>query len=170
MLKAFRGKKPKVHESAFIAETAVIIGDVEIGANSSIWFGVVIRGDINSIRIGKNVNAQDNTVIHVEPDYGCVISDNVSIGHNCTIHAADIESNVIIGMGATVLSWSRIGKNSIVAAGSVVTENTSVEENTVVAGIPAKKIKDTTQEHLNRIEENWKHYVEIAKQCMKGKK
>jgi len=167
MIRSFRGKKPKIHSTAFIAENAVVIGDVEVGENSSVWFGAVLRGDINSIKIGKNVSVQDNSVVHVEPGSGCEISDNVSIGHNCTIHASAIEKNVIIGMGAKVLSWSRIGKNSIIGAGSVVTENTVIPANSIAFGVPAIVVKKTTREHLKRIGENWKAYAGLAREYMK---
>lgn len=163
MILEFNGKTPKIHPTAFIAENAVIIGDAEIGENTSVWFGAVLRGDINKIRIGKNSNIQDNSVLHTEPDNACVIGDCVSVGHNCTIHGCTIESNVIVGMGATVLSWAKIGKNSIIGAGSVVTEKTIIPENSIAVGAPAKIVKKAAKKHLQRIETNWKAYVGLAK-------
>jgi len=169
MILTLKGKKPRIHSSTFIAENAVIVGDVEIGENGSVWFGAVLRGDINKIMVGKNVNIQDNAVVHVEPKQPCTIADNVSIGHNCTIHGCSIGKNTLVGMGATILSCSKIGENSIIGAGSVVTEKTIIPPNSIAFGTPAKVQKKTTKEHVKRIEENWKAYVALAKDYKKAK-
>ncbi len=143
IIKKVRGKSPKIDPTCFVAENATIIGDVEIGKNSSIWYGVVIRGDVNFIKIGENTNIQDGTVIHATyQKFPVIIGDNVTIGHNAVIHACTIDDTVLIGMGAIVMDNAIIHSGSIVAAGSVVTPNTVVEPYSLYAGIPARKIKD----------------------------
>ena len=167
MIQSFEGKKPKIDKSVFVAKESTIIGDVEIGANSSVWFYAVIRADLEKIRIGKNCSIQDCCVLHTEPDNDCIIGDNVTIGHNSTLHSCRIENNVIVGMGATILSGAVVKANSIIAAGAVVTEGTIVEEKSIFAGVPAKKIADASPSHLDRIERNWKNYVALAKKYKK---
>ncbi len=143
IIKEVRGKAPKIHPSCFVAENATIIGDVEIGQNASIWYGVVIRGDVNFIRIGENSNIQDGTVIHATyQKYPTIIGNNVTIGHNAVIHACTIEDTVLVGMGAIIMDNAVVHTGAIIAAGSVVTPNTVVEPYSLYAGVPAKKIKD----------------------------
>ncbi len=132
---------PKVHPSAYVAPTAVIVGDVTIEEGVSIWDGAVIRGDVSYIKIGKNSNVQDNAVIHVSHDAPTIIGENVTIGHLAMVHAAKIEDNVIIGINSVVLDNAVIGEGSIVGAGAVVTSNTKIPPNSLVLGIPAKVIK-----------------------------
>lgn len=128
MIKSFQNKTPKIHESAFIAENAVIIGDVEIGENASIWYNCVLRGDVNFIRIGAKSNIQDGTIIHVSrgENFPTIIEEEVTVGHSATIHGCYIEKGSLIGIGATILDGARIGKNSLIAAGSLVTPNTQI--------------------------------------------
>jgi len=143
LIRSFRTTSPRIHETAFVAETAAIIGDVEIGARASVWYGVVLRGDINSIRIGEEANIQDNAVVHVDDrdrggDEGrTIIGKRVTVGHGAIIHACRIGDNSLIGMGAVVLSRAEIGENCIVAAGAVVKEGMVVPPNSLVAGTPA---------------------------------
>ncbi len=143
LIRPFQHTSPHIHETAFVAETATIIGDVEIGARASIWYGVVLRGDINGIRIGRETNIQDNAVVHVDDrkrggdDGRTVIGDRVTVGHGAIIHACRIGDNCLIGMGAVVLSRAEIGENCIVAAGAVVKEGMVVPPNSLVAGMPA---------------------------------
>ncbi len=132
---------PKVHPSAYVAPTAVIVGDVTIEEGVSIWDGAVIRGDVSYIKIGKNSNVQDNAVIHVSHDVPTIIGENVTIGHLAMVHAAKIEDNVIIGINSVVLDNAVIGEGSIDGAGAVVTSNTKIPPNSLVLGIPAKVIK-----------------------------
>jgi len=132
------GYTPSIAPDAFVAETAVITGDVEIGEGSSIWYGVSIRGDSAPIRIGRRVNVQDNSVIHADPDAPVTIGDDVSIGHAAIVHGATIGDKSLIGMGAILLSRSRVGSGSIVAAGSLVVEDGSVGDAELVIGAPAK--------------------------------
>lgn len=144
-----RGFAPQIAKDCFIAENATIIGDVIIGDESSIWFNAVIRGDVNSIRIGHRVNVQDGAVIHCTYEKSAVIiRNNVSVGHNAIIHGCVIDDNVLIGMGAIVMDNAHIGSNSIVAAGAVILANTVVEPGSMYAGVPAKKIKDVRPEHI----------------------
>ncbi|MCQ2111531.1 MAG: gamma carbonic anhydrase family protein [Bacteroidaceae bacterium] len=142
LIKSVRGFTPKIGEDCFLAENATIIGDVEIGQGCSIWFGTVLRGDVNSIRIGNGTNIQDGSVIHTLYQRSVtVIGDNVSIGHNVTIHGAEIQDNALVGMGSVVLDHAVVGKGAIVAAGSVVTGKTIIGDGELWAGVPAKFIK-----------------------------
>ena len=142
-----RGHTPKIGKDCFIAPNATIIGDVTIGDGCSIWFGAVLRGDVNTITIGNNVNIQDNAVIHGTYEKSATrIGDNVSIGHNAIVHGATIHDRVLIGMGATVLDDAEIESNCIIAANALVTARTHVETGSLYAGVPAKKIKDVSPE------------------------
>ncbi len=163
LIKEVRGFTPKIGKNVYLAENATIIGDVEIGDDCSIWFNAVLRGDVNSIRIGNKVNIQDGSVLHTLYQKSTIeIGDNVSIGHNVTIHGAKIEDNVLVGIGATVLDHAVIGHNSIIAANSLVLTGTIVEPNSVYAGVPAKKVKDIepnqTKEMINKIANNYLMY------------
>lgn len=164
LIKKVRGFKPKIGKNVFLAENATIVGDVEIGDDCSIWFNAVLRGDVNSIRIGNKVNIQDGAVLHTLYQKSTIeIGDNVSIGHNVTIHGAKIESNVLIGIGSTILDHVVIGSNSIIAANALVLSDTVVEPNSVYAGVPAKKVKDIepaqTSEMIDKIANNYLMYA-----------
>ena len=154
IIKEIRGFKPTIGNDCFIAETAAVIGDVTMGDNCSIWYGTVLRGDVNSITIGNNVNIQDGAVVHTLFQRSkTVIGDNVSIGHNATIHGAIIESNSLIGMGATVLDNAVVESGAIVAANALVTSGMRVESGWIYAGVPAKKIKEVSPEQQKEIVE-----------------
>jgi carbonic anhydrase/acetyltransferase-like protein (isoleucine patch superfamily) len=164
LIKSVRGFTPKIGKNAYLAENATIVGDVIMGDDCSIWFNAVLRGDVNSIRIGNKVNIQDGSVLHTLYQKSVVeIGDNVSIGHNVTIHGAKIENNVLIGIGATILDHAVIGENSIVAANSLILTGTIVEPNSVYAGVPAKKVKEIepnqTKEMINKIANNYLMYA-----------
>jgi carbonic anhydrase/acetyltransferase-like protein (isoleucine patch superfamily) len=164
LIKSVRGFTPQLGKDCYIAETAVIIGDVVAGDLCSFWFNVVIRGDVNSIRIGNKVNIQDGTVLHCLYQRSVIeIGDNVSIGHNVVIHGAKIMDNVLVGMGAIILDNAVIGENSIIAAGSVVLSGTKVEPGGIYAGIPARRVKDIdlqqTSEMINRIADDYIMYA-----------
>ena len=138
LIKSVNGVKPIISKKSFIAENATIVGDVTILEGSSIWYSVVIRGDVNSIKIGKNTNIQDGVVVHCTHNgNSTIIEDDVTIGHNAIIHGCTIRSNVLIGMGAVILDNVEVKSGSIVAAGAVVLENTVIEMNTLYAGVPA---------------------------------
>ena len=149
LIKPLLGKTPVVGENCFLAETATIIGDVEMGNDCSIWYGAVLRGDVHYIRIGNNSNVQDNAVIHATYQKSPTnIGNNVTIAHGAIVHGCTIHDNVMIGMNAVVLDNAVIESNSIVAAGSVVSKGTHIESGTVYGGIPAKKLKDISPELL----------------------
>ncbi len=154
VIQEVQGKRPQIAEDCFLAVNATILGDVVIGEKSSIWFNAVLRGDVNSIRLGKNVNIQDGCVLHTNYGKSVIdIADNVSVGHNVTLHGCTIEEYALIGMGAVVLDNAVVGRGSIVAAGSVVLANTIIEPNTLWAGAPARKIKDIAPEQSKELNE-----------------
>ena len=154
---------PQISEDCFIAENATIIGEVTVGKYCSIWFNAVIRGDVHYIKIGDKVNIQDGAVIHATYKKSpTTIGNNVSIGHNAIVHGCTIHDNVLIGMGSIVMDDCIIESNSIIAAGAVVTKNTIVESGSIYGGIPAKKIKDISEDlisgEINRIADNYREY------------
>jgi len=164
LIKSVRGFEPQHGENCFFAENATIIGDVIMGDGCSIWFNTVLRGDVNSIRIGNNVNIQDGSVLHTLYKKSIIeIGDNVSIGHNVTIHGAKVEDNALIGMGSVVLDHAVIGEGAIIAAGSVVLSNTKVEPYSIYAGVPAKFVKmadpEQTRTINKRISDNYQMYA-----------
>jgi carbonic anhydrase/acetyltransferase-like protein (isoleucine patch superfamily) len=150
IIKKLKDKSPKVGKDCFLAETATLIGDVEIGDNCSIWYNAVIRGDVHYIKIGNNTNVQDNATIHATYQKSPTnIGNNVTIAHGAIVHGCTVKDNVMIGMNAVILDNAIIESNSIIAAGSVVTKNTRVESGSVYAGIPAKKVKNISAELLH---------------------
>ena len=158
-----KGVSPKMGENCFVAPNATIVGDVIMGDDCSVWFNTVIRGDVNSIRFGNKVNVQDGAVIHCTYEKTkAIVGNNVSIGHNAIVHGCVIEDNVLVGMGAIIMDNAHIGSNSIIAAGAVVLENTAVEPGSIYAGVPAKKVKDISQElikgEIDRIANNYLMY------------
>ena len=151
--------------NCFIAPNATIVGDVIMGKDCSVWFNAVVRGDVNSIRMGDKVNVQDGAVIHATYEKTkTIIGNNVSIGHNAIVHGCTVEDNVLIGMGAIVMDNAHIGSNTIIAAGAVVLEGTIVEAGTIYAGVPAKKVKNVSQElihgEIDRIANNYIMYAD----------
>ncbi|MEP7230728.1 MAG: gamma carbonic anhydrase family protein [Ginsengibacter sp.] len=159
-----KGSKPIWGNNCYIAPNATLVGDIIMGDDCSIWFNAVIRGDVNTIRMGNKVNVQDGVVIHCTyKKAATVIGNNVSIGHNAIVHGCVIDDNVLIGMGAIVMDNTKIGCNCIIAAGAVVPENTQVEPGSIYAGVPAKKIKNIPQElidgEIKRIAENYVMYA-----------
>lgn len=164
LIKEVRGFAPQIGENAYLAENATIIGDVVIGKDCSVWFNAVLRGDVNSIRIGNRVNIQDGSVLHTLYQKSTIeIGDDVSIGHNAVIHGAKIDNGALIGMGSVVLDHAVIGEGSIVAAGSVVLSGTIVEPGSIYAGVPAKFVKkvnsDQAKEVNQKIAKNYLMYA-----------
>jgi carbonic anhydrase/acetyltransferase-like protein (isoleucine patch superfamily) len=158
-----KGISPTIPSDCFVAPNATIVGDVEFGNECSVWFNAVIRGDVNSIRIGNKVNIQDAACIHCTYEKTkTVIGNNVSIGHHALVHGCTLHDNVLIGMGAIVMDNVVVGSNTIIAAGAVVLENTICESGSIYAGVPAKKVKDISQElingEINRIANNYIMY------------
>jgi carbonic anhydrase/acetyltransferase-like protein (isoleucine patch superfamily) len=156
-----KGKKPKIHNTCYIASNAQIIGDVSIGRESSVWPNVVIRADLNKIVIGEKTNIQDGCIIHVDTDKPTTIGNGVIMGHGAIAHGCTIGDNVLIGIGATVLSGSVIEDSVIVAAGSVVKEGTNIPKGTLVTGIPAKVKKKLDSKHLELIKYWVNEYVKL---------
>ena len=159
-MKSTANVEPRIDETAYIADSAVVIGDVEIGANSSVWFNAVLRSDNNSIKIGRRSNIQDGVVIHEDPQNPVIIGDNVTVGHKAIVHGCTIGNNSLIGMGAILLNGCRIGNNCIVGAGALVTGKAVVPDNSVIMGAPAKNIKPITPELLKSIEFDADEYAE----------
>ncbi|MBW7913202.1 MAG: gamma carbonic anhydrase family protein [Taibaiella sp.] len=158
-----KGVLPNIPDDCYIAENATVVGDVVMGKECSVWFNAVVRGDVNSIRMGDRVNIQDGACIHCTyQKTKTIIGNNVSIGHHAIVHGCTVEDNVLIGMGAIVMDNVRIGKNSIIAAGAVVLEGTQVASGSIYAGVPAKKVKDISPELLEgeveRIANNYVMY------------
>lgn len=159
------GVLPKFGNNCFLAPNATIVGDVIMGDDCSVWFNAVIRGDVNSIRMGNKVNVQDGAVIHCTyKRTQAIIGNNVSIGHNAIVHGCIVADNVLIGMGAIIMDRAEIGSNSIIAAGAVVLEDTKVPPGTIYAGVPAKKVKDIEISQItgeiDRIANNYVRYAD----------
>ena len=164
LIKSINNITPKILEGVFLADNAVVIGDVIIGKKSSVWFNTVIRGDVNSIIIGNSVNIQDGVVVHCTyQKTKTIIGDNVSIGHNAIIHGCEIRNNVLIGMGAIIMDNVIIEENSIIAAGAVLTKGTYVKSGSLFAGIPAKFKRSLSKEEIDnniiKTAENYKKYL-----------
>ncbi len=163
MIKSFQNIAPKIHESVFIAEDAVIIGDVEIGAEASVWYGSILRGDVNFIRIGARTNIQDGTVIHVSREtHATVLEEEITVGHRVTLHGCYVEKGCLIGIGAIILDGARIGKNSLVAAGSLVTPGTQIPERSLVMGSPARVKRQLAEEEIKDLKKFWQNYVLLS--------
>jgi carbonic anhydrase/acetyltransferase-like protein (isoleucine patch superfamily) len=164
MIRPFDDKMPKIHETAFIADDAIVIGDVEIGEDASIWFGSIIRGDVNHIRIGARTNIQDASVIHVSSKtHATILEDEITVGHRVTLHGCHIESGCLVGIGAILLDGVRIGRNSLIAAGSLLTPGTQLPSGSLVMGSPAKVKRELTGEELEKLQQSWKNYVDLKK-------
>lgn len=147
LIRTLNGITPAYGKNCFFAETAVVIGDVQMGDDCSIWYNAVVRGDVNSIRMGNKVNVQDGAVIHCTyQKTKTIIGDNVSIGHNAIVHGCTLEENVLVGMGAIVMDNAYVEKGALIAAGAVVLEGTRVEAGSIYAGVPAKKVKQISPE------------------------
>lgn len=164
IIKELNGIKPIFGEDCFIAETAVIIGEVIMGNHCSIWYNAVIRGDVHYIKMGNKVNVQDGAIIHATYKKSPTnIGNNVSIGHNAMVHGCTIHDNVLVGMGAIIMDDCIVESNSIIAAGAVVTKGTHIKSGSIYAGMPAKKIKDISEElisgEINRIADNYVKYA-----------
>ena len=164
LIKSVRGYTPEIGKNCFLADNATLIGDVKLGDDCSVWFNTVLRGDVNSIRIGNGVNIQDGSVLHTLYEKSTIeIGNHVSIGHNVTVHGASIRDYALIGMGATLLDHAVVGTGSIVAANSLVLSNTIIEPGSIYAGVPARKVKDVSPEQVRDIiERTARDYVMYA--------
>ena len=165
MIRPFQGKHPQIHPTAFIEESAQVIGDVHIGEQSSVWFNTVVRGDVFYIRIGDRTNIQDGTVVHVtNGTHATILEDEVTVGHNVTLHGCHIERGCLIGMGSVVMDDVRVGEKSIVAAGALVSPGTVVPPRSLVMGVPARVKRPLTDEEVAGLDVYWKNYVEYTRQ------
>ncbi|MCE9579491.1 MAG: gamma carbonic anhydrase family protein [Deltaproteobacteria bacterium] len=164
IVRPFAGHVPALADDVFLAENATVIGDVVIGAGSSIWYGAVVRGDMMPIRIGAATSIQDNTVVHITGGFsGTTIGDRVTIGHAVIVHACTIEDDCLIGMGSIILDGARIGRGSIVGAGALVTPGTDIPPGSMVMGSPARVKRPITDEERARNASSAHHYVELAR-------
>ncbi len=164
LVRSVRGHTPQFADEPFLAETAVVIGDVKMGEKCSVWYNAVVRGDVNSIRIGDRVNIQDGAVLHCTYERAALtIGNDVSIGHNAIVHGCTIHDKVLIGMGSIVMDHAVIGEGSVIAAGAVVLQNTIVEPGSLMAGVPAKRVRevgpDLSKNEIERIATNYQTYA-----------
>ncbi len=162
MIRNWKNKSPQIDPSAFIEDSAQVIGDVTIGAESSVWFNTTIRGDVNYITIGKRTSIQDGSVLHVtkDPSWPLIIGDNITVGHSVTLHGCTIEGPALIGMGATVMDGAILKPNVVVAAGALVPEGMVVEKNTLLMGMPAKPKRKLTDKELEWLQVSAQNYVD----------
>jgi gamma-carbonic anhydrase len=167
IIRSYQGKAPSIGEGVFLAETAAVIGDVVIGARSSVWYGTVVRGDVFHIRVGEETSLQDNTVIHVTSGkHATIIGDRVTVGHGVTLHGCTVGDRCIIGMGAIVLDEAHVGARSVVGAGALLTPGTVIPEGHLAIGSPARVKRPLTDGELRWIETSADHYVELARRYL----
>jgi carbonic anhydrase/acetyltransferase-like protein (isoleucine patch superfamily) len=162
-LYAFAGDTPAVHDSAFIAPTASVIGNATLAENSSAFYGVSVRADTAAITVGAGTNLQDNVVLHADAGFPCTVGARVSVGHSAVVHGCTVEDDCLIGMSATILNGAVIGAGSLVAAGAVVLEGTIVPPRSLVAGVPAKVRRELTDEEFAGVQRNAAHYQDLAR-------
>ena len=160
-------KDPKISEKAFVAKNATVIGDVTIEDDANIWFGAAVRGDMDSIYIGKGSNVQDNAVVHVDKGFPVRIGENVTIGHGAIVHGCTVGDNVLVGMGAIILNGAKIGDNCIIGAGATVTQNKEIPANSLLVGCPAKVIRDVDGQGAESTRQNALRYIEEGKEYKK---
>lgn len=158
----FKGATPKIHPTAYLSDDVFVIGEVEIGEDANVWFGSVVRGDVSYIRIGARTNIQDMTMIHVSSTFGpTIIEDEVTVGHRVTLHGCHVERQCLIGMGAIVMDEARIGEQSIIGAGALVSPGTIIPPRVLAIGSPARVKRDLTDEELAYLDKSWRNYVEL---------
>ena len=169
MIRGYDGKRPVLGRGVFIAETCAVIGDVVVGDESSIWYGVVVRGDVMPIRIGARTSIQDNSVVHVTAGFsGTTIGDDCTVGHNAIIHACTVEDLCLIGMGAILLDGAHVGRGSLVGAGALVTPGTDIPPGSLVIGAPAKVKRPLNENEREQIRYGAAHYVELTRRYLAG--
>jgi carbonic anhydrase/acetyltransferase-like protein (isoleucine patch superfamily) len=159
---------PTIHPTAFIAPSSIVIGDVTLGAESSVWYTAVLRGDMAPIRIGARSNLQDGTVVHVDEGIPCTVGERVGVGHRAIIHGCTIEDDCLIGMGSILLNGVHVGTGSVIAAGAVLPEGMEIPPQSLVIGVPGKIVRRVDADLANRITSTWTHYVELAKRHRAG--
>lgn len=168
MIRPYRGRRPVIADSAYVDESAQVIGAVTLGERTSVWPNTTIRGDVNSIEIRDESNIQDNSCLHVDRDKPLIVGKGCVVGHSVTLHACVVEDSCLIGMGSTVLSGSRIGTGSVIAAGSVVVEGADIPRHSLVVGVPGVIKRETTDDELERIRGGAKNYVDLSREYMKN--
>ena len=162
MIRSFNNIFPKIHETAFVTDDATVIGDVEIGEDASVWFGSIVRGDVNYIRIGARTNIQDATVIHVSSrTHPTILEDEITVGHRVTLHGCHVESGCLIGIGSILMDGVRVGARSLVGAGSLLTPGTQIPPRSLVLGSPARVKRELTEDELTFLDRSWRNYVEL---------
>ncbi len=166
-LDKFLRKKPELGKNVFIARTGVVIGDVTLGAHSSVWYGAVLRGDINRIVVGHHTNIQDNAVLHLADNFPCLVGNWVTVGHSAVVHACQVGDEVLVGMGAVILDGAVIGKQSIIGAKALVTQGTKIPPGSLVLGAPAKVVRKLTKEERAGLKWWAQKYVDNGAYCLK---
>jgi carbonic anhydrase/acetyltransferase-like protein (isoleucine patch superfamily) len=168
IVRSFAGKAPRVGDGTFLADNAVLVGDVEVGARSSIWFGAVLRGDVFHIRVGDETSIQDNAVIHVtHGQHATVVGSHVTVGHSVTLHGCRVGDLCIIGMGSILLDGAEVGDQCVIAAGAVVTPGTRIPPGTLAVGAPARPKRALTQEEFAWLELSARHYVDLSREYLR---
>ena len=164
MIRAYQNKTPLIPKSAFLAENAVVIGDVTLGENANIWYSAVLRGDEGSIVIGDNTNVQDNATVHTAKDHPVVLGKNITVGHNAVVHGCTVGDGTMIGMGAVILNGARIGKGCLIAAGALVKEGAEIPDGSLLVGVPAKVIRELDEAGKQKILDNAAMYVALSRE------
>ncbi len=157
-----------IHPSAFIAPGAVVLGDVTVGRDASIWYNAVVRADMAPVRIGDHTNIQDLSTVHVDEDVPCTIGSRVGVGHRAILHGCTVEDECLVGMGAVLLNHVRVGTGSVIGAGAVIPEGVTIPPRSVVLGVPARVVRSVDARLARRIEATWRHYVELAQRHREG--
>ncbi len=168
MVTSYLNETPKIHESCFIAASADIIGSVVIAEDANIWYGAVLRGDVNNIYIGRGTNIQDQVVVHVADRFSCHIGDNVTVGHGAIVHACEIGNNVLIGMGAIVLDGSKVDDNVIIGAGALIPPGKHIPSGSMVIGSPGKIVRQLTPEEIEGLNQSAQKYVALSKNYLRN--
>jgi len=159
----FKDIEPTIHPTAFVTADALVIGDVHIGEDSSVWFSTVVRGDVNFIRIGARTNIQDGTIIHVTSKiHPTILEDEITVGHRAVLHGCHIESRCLIGIGAIVMDGVRVGRDSLVGAGSLLTPGTQFPPRSMILGSPARVKRELTDDEVGKLDRSWRNYVELV--------
>ncbi|MCI0343158.1 MAG: gamma carbonic anhydrase family protein [Planctomycetales bacterium] len=165
----FEGRHPRLDPTVFVVESATVIGDVVLGPDCGVWFGAVVRGDVNFIRIGARVNIQDNCVVHVQHEtHPTFLEDDVTVGHGAIVHGCHVKSRVLVGMGARILDGAEIGEDVLVAAGALVKEGFRVPPGTLVAGVPARVVRELRPDEIARLRQSALNYVDYARRYRTG--
>ena len=162
MILAYQGIKPQIHSSAYVAPGADLIGKIKLGKDSSVWFGCVLRGDVNRLEIGEATNIQDGSILHVDDDHPCIIAHHVHVGHHANLHGCRVDTGAMIGIGSIVLSGAHVGEEAIVGAGSVVLEGTKIPPRSLAVGAPARVVRKLTAKDIGYIKKWVAKYVRLA--------